>query len=71
VEFIILDLEGNILNRILLPLFQEESLIDRYPYTFSKDSYYYLKDNPERQVWELHRIQLPGKKGQLLVQDQT
>lgn len=68
-EFIILDLEGNILNRVLLPLFQEGSLIDRYPYTFSKDSYYYLKDNPERQVWELHRIQLPEKKGLLFVHD--
>jgi hypothetical protein len=46
----------------------EGSLIDRYPYTFSKDSYYYLKDNSERQVWELHRIQLSEKKGLLPVQ---
>jgi hypothetical protein len=26
------------------------------PYAFSKDANYYLKDNPETQVWELHRV---------------
>ncbi len=68
-EFIILDLKGNILNRILLPLFMEGSLVDRYPNAFYKDTYYYLKDNLERQVWELHRIRLANRKGQLPVQD--
>jgi len=55
VEFIILDLEGGILHEGFFPVFEEGSLVDTYPYTFSGDSYYYLKFNMKREVWELHR----------------
>jgi hypothetical protein len=55
VEFIILDLEGSILHEGFFPVFEEGSLVDTYPYTFSGDSYYYLKFNGKREVWELHR----------------
>ncbi len=49
-DLIILDLEGSILERVILPLFMEGSLIEMHPYAFSKDSCNYLKDNIERQA---------------------
>ncbi len=55
VEFVILDLEGTVLHEGFFPLFEQDSLVDTYPHAFSRDSFYYLKFNGEREVWELHR----------------
>ncbi len=57
-EYIILDLNGKTLQTAFLPVFEEESLIDKNVYTFYKDVYYYLNFDEEREIWELHKIDL-------------
>ncbi len=60
-EFIIMDMRGNILKRVFLPLFAEGSLIDKHIFTFYEDDYYYLKYNEDKELWELHNIGLTDK----------
>ncbi|UCE41021.1 MAG: hypothetical protein JSV17_16520 [Candidatus Aminicenantes bacterium] len=57
-EFIILDLKGSSSQSVFLPLYEEGSLVDKYVYTFHKGDYYYLKYNDDKEMWELHRLDL-------------
>ncbi len=57
-EYIILDLEGKSLQTAFLPVFEEGSLIDINVYTFYNDVYYYLKFSEDKEIWELHQIDL-------------
>lgn len=50
-EYIILDTKGNLLKKIFLPETQD-------PYTFYGNKFYYLKDNEEKEEWEVHCIDL-------------
>jgi len=57
-EFIVLDFNGDSFQPVFLPLYEEESLIDKHVYTFYKGDYYFLKYNDDKEIWELHRIEL-------------
>lgn len=50
-EYIILDTKGNLLKKIFLPETQE-------PCAFHGNKFYYLKDNEEKEEWELHCIDI-------------
>lgn len=62
VEYIILDLSGQVLNRVFLPqpppvLFDDQlsGRINRY-YSFCGDFYYYLWEDLDTENWELHAV---------------
>jgi len=59
-EFIIMDLEGNILRTVYLPVFLrpgvEENIYGVRYQTFAGDKFYYLKEN--KGAWELHNAQI-------------
>ncbi len=57
-EFIVLDFNGNSFQPVFLPLYEEESLVVKYVYTFYKGDYYFLKYNDDKEIWELHRVEL-------------
>jgi hypothetical protein len=50
-ELVVLNLKGDILNRLFLP----DKIFNSYVY---KDTYYYLEDSPESGEWELHAVPL-------------
>lgn len=52
-KYIIMDLKGNILKTVFLPETSWETL------TFSQNKFYYLAENEEDEVWDLHVIRLP------------
>jgi hypothetical protein len=57
-ECIVMDLKGNILGRKYLPVVDRAPFVAymvgiRY-YTIHNNKYYYLKENEEAEVWELH-----------------
>ena len=51
-KFIILDLKGNILETVFLPRTYWEAL------TFHNNKFYYLEENEDDEVWELHSLDL-------------
>lgn len=61
-EFFILDLKGNILQKVFLPD-AKRKIIRGNPgviYTVLGDKFYYLKENIDEEEWELHTLQLPA-----------
>ena len=52
-EFIVLDVKGNLLEKIYLP-FADRQLLLPYPYSIKNGRYYQLVDNEETGEWELH-----------------
>jgi len=58
-KYKILDLQGNLLNTVYLPIPQESSFLtktmgrDNRFYGIIQNRYYYLKENPENEEWEL------------------
>jgi hypothetical protein len=55
VEFIVLDLQGKNLARLFLP----ETTFDPRPlYTIYDGKYYYLLENEDEDIWELHQVNL-------------
>ena len=57
-EFIVMDLNGDSSQPVFLPLYEEGSLVDKHVYTFHKGDYYYLKYDDDKEMWELHRVEL-------------
>jgi len=59
-EYIVMDLKGNVLRRIYMPLVEKAPLmarlngIDLQIYSIYKDKFYYLKENEDEEAWELH-----------------
>jgi hypothetical protein len=57
-EFIVMDLKGNILKTVFLPLGTRPGVEDKIRgvkyYTIANDKLYYLKENEEKKVWELY-----------------
>jgi len=51
-KFIILDIKGNILETVFLPKTYRELL------TFRNNKFYYLEENEDDEVWELHELDL-------------
>ena len=51
-KYVIMDLDGNILRTLFLPIVHREIL------TFDKGKFYYLKEIDEDEVWALHSINL-------------
>lgn len=51
-EYIILDLNGNLLGKVLLPEMQTEI------FTIYKNKLYFLKDNETEETWELHCLDI-------------
>ena len=56
-EWIITDLTGKILKKIFLPQ-NIESAIAYSPITIRDGKYYYLKEDIDEEIWELHRVDL-------------
>jgi hypothetical protein len=54
VKFIVMNLEGEILGNAYLP---EAGRL----YTIANNNYYYLQENIDREAWELHSANIPGK----------
>lgn len=52
VEYIILDTGGNYLNKVFLPEAQGN------PQVFYGNKFYFLKDNEEKEAWELHCLDI-------------
>lgn len=52
VEFVVCDLQGRELNRVFLPAVGR--LSHDLLFCFFQDRFYYLRKNPDDQVWELH-----------------
>lgn len=52
-EFIVLDLKGEFITRIMFPL-ANSSFYEPYPYTIYKGKLYQLVDNQKTETWELH-----------------
>ena len=56
-EFIIMDLKGNILRTVYLPLGNQPGIEDKIVgikyFTFANDRLYYIKQNPQTKVWGL------------------
>lgn len=50
-EFIVLDFNGKIIKKVFLPA---EDVV----YTFSNGVYYYLKEDPEEEQWELFKVKV-------------
>jgi len=57
-EFIVMDLKGASSQSAFLPLYEQGSLVDKHVYAFSNGNYYYLKYNDDKEIWELHWIEL-------------
>jgi hypothetical protein len=57
VEFVVLDLEGKLLKKVMLPG-AEKNVIQPAPYTMVDDRFYYLKENFDEEQWELHTAPL-------------
>lgn len=57
-EFVVMDLKGNILKTVFLPLGNRPGVEDKIRgvkyYTIANDQLYYLKENKEKKVWELY-----------------
>jgi hypothetical protein len=51
-EYVILDTKGNLLKKVFLPETQPGA------WTFSGNKFYFLKDNDDKEEWELHGIDL-------------
>lgn len=57
-ELVILDLKGKVLKRIFLPVPGETApLLMNKSYIY-KDMYYYLFENEDKEMWELHAVEL-------------
>lgn len=63
-KYIIMDLNGTILNTIYLPIPRESSYLtkamgrdDRF-YGIANHRYYYLIENPDSEEWEIHAVDL-------------
>lgn len=59
-QFLILDLKGKLLKEVYLSKFSGGMLkIDtNRMYTFHKNGFYYLEENPDAEVWELHKEEM-------------
>ncbi len=57
-EFVVMDLKGNILKTVFLPMGSRPGVEDKIRgvkyYTIADDQLYYLKENKEKKVWELY-----------------
>ena len=51
-EYVILDLNGNLLGKVFLPEIQTET------FTIYKNKLYFLKDNETEETWELHCLDI-------------
>jgi len=52
-EFYILDLEGKLIKKVMLPL-PEMNPLELYPYTIKSNKLYQLIENENLETWELH-----------------
>ena len=57
-EYIIMDLKGNILNKTFLTRYKKPSILSRLfgakLSVIKNEKIYYLKENEEKEEWELH-----------------
>lgn len=53
-EYVILDMNGNFLEKVFLPEMQSEK------FTIYKRRLYFLKDNESAEAWELHCLEIEG-----------
>lgn len=56
-EFIILDLEGKLLKRLIIPG-SEKNIIEPSPYAIIQNRFYYLKEDIDEEEWALHLVTL-------------
>lgn len=52
-EFLICDLKGTLLKRVMIP-FKESDIIELYPYTIKDNKIYQLVESQDSEEWELH-----------------
>lgn len=56
-SWVVLDLKGKILGKMLVPFFEknpEKSFENQYPFTVNKGKFYQVADNEDTEEWELH-----------------
>jgi hypothetical protein len=53
-ETIVTDLKGNVLRRTIIPVVPD----DRFLFTINKDKFYYIIENEDEEMWELHAADL-------------
>jgi hypothetical protein len=52
-EFIVLDLKGNFITRIMFPL-AHSIFLEPYPYTIYEGKLYQIVENQETETWEMY-----------------
>lgn len=57
-ECIILDLQGEEIKRVFLPVRPNYGMDFNAVYTFHDGRFYHLKENFDEETWELHRLPL-------------
>lgn len=57
-EYVVMDLKGNIINRVYLPRFENTPMMSKILgaklHTIYNDKLYYLMENEDEEEWELH-----------------
>ena len=57
-ECIVMDLHGNQIRRIFLPISEQYGLDFKVLYTFNEGIFYRISGNPHHETWELYKIRL-------------
>jgi hypothetical protein len=64
-EYLVLDIQGNILKRKYLPQMKSAAMFDYHMlgigikfYDFYRDYFYYMEENEEEEEWEVFREEL-------------
>ncbi len=65
-QFLVLDLEGKVLNRVFLPL-AREAFFTTYPFTIKNNRLYQMIENQDTEEWELHTHKIETGKGEKAV----
>jgi hypothetical protein len=62
-EFFIFDFKGSLLKKTYLPMVSRSKVKMNHEvmFTFYNNKYYYLKENPDTEEWELHTKDLKGQ----------
>ena len=52
-ELLVLDVKGNVQKKVFVPIADRDEAV-----CFSGDRYYYLKENPDKEMIELHMVEI-------------